>query len=415
MLETSFGLIFYLKKRNKQDLLKERYLYFRVTIDGVARDISAKRFWHLSLWNRELGRAMGGSEAARSINSLIDTLTVKVHQARKLLLDDNKPVTAEGIKDILLGRKRKQLGIIDIFKEHNRRVEALVGLDYALGTLNRYQTTLDHTKSYIRWKYQVDDLGIGELNYEFVSDFEFWLKTERKCGHNTAIKYIANFKKIVLICVKRGLLPRDPFYAFRLGKVEVHRLAMTDHELSSFVRTNLSTERLSQVRDVFLFCCYTGLAYADVRKLKQSDITEGIDGGLWIKIKRQKTEVLSRIPLLPQALSILNKYADWRSKQSDDQSFPVLSNQKMNIHLKEIAAMCGIRKNVTCHLARHTFATTVTLTNGVPLETVSKMLGHKNIQTTQLYAKTVDKKIAQDMADLVSALKRKNPDLGVPA
>jgi integrase len=407
MLEKSFGLIFFLKKRNKQNLLGEQHLYFRVTVDGIARDVSAKRLWFSSLWCSELSRATGGGEQAKSINSLIETLTVKVHQARKLLLDDNRKVTADKIKDILLGRTHKQLGILDVFKEHNRKVEALVGIDYALGTLNRYQTTLDHTKAYIQWKYQVDDLDVGQLDYEFVSDFEFWLKTARKCRHNTSMKYIANFKKIVLICVKRGLLPRDPFYAFRLGKMEVERFALTDKELLGFRGISLDTECLSQVRDVFLFCCYTGLAYADVRKLRQSDIVEGVDDGLWIKIRRQKTGVLSRIPLLPHALDIMQKYADWRSNRTEGQVFPVLSNQKMNLHLKEIAGLCGINKSVTCHLARHTFATTVTLTNGVPLDTVSKMLGHKNIQTTQQYAKTIDKKIAHDMAVLVTALKLK--------
>lgn len=329
-----------------------------------------------------------------------------------MLLDDNKEVTADGIKDIFLGRTRKQLGILDIFEEHNRKVKALVGLDYALGTLSRYRTTLDHTRSYIRWKYQVGDLSIAELDYEFVSDFEFWLKTTRKCGHNTTMKYIGNFKKIVLVCVKRGLLHRDPFYAFRMGKIEVDRLALTGSELSNFERVSLGKGRLSQLRDVFLFCCYTGLAYADVQKLMQSDITEGIDEGLWLKIIRQKTDTLSRIPLLPPALAILEKYATWRSEQTANKLFPVLSNQKMNIHLKEIAAMCGIRKNVTCYLARHTFTTTVTLTNGLPLETVSKMPGHKSIQTTQLYAKTVDKKIAQNMAALVSVLKETKLELG---
>jgi site-specific recombinase XerD len=214
------------------------------------------------------------------------------------------------------------------------------------------------------------------------------------------MKYLANFKKVVLLCVKKGWLLRDPFYAFKMTKREVDRQALTQNELSSIWNTELNCKRLSQVRDIFVFCCYSGLAYADVYKLKHSEIAAGIDGRLWIRIKRQKTDSLSRIPLLPLTLEIMAKYKDDLGSQRDGRVLPVLTNQKMNFYLKEIANLCRIEKKLTFHLARHTFATTVTLTNGVPLETVSKMLGHKNIHTTLQYAKIVDKKISDDMARL---------------
>ena len=202
-----------------------------------------------------------------------------------------------------------------------------------------------------------------------------------------------------------GWLSRDPFAGFSMAKKEVERHALSNEELESLGNKKYSMERLNQVRDIFLFSCYTGLADADVQKLKRSEIGNGVDGGKWIFANRQKTKSLSRIPLLPRALKILDHYADHPQCLLTDKVLPVLSNQKMNSYLKEIADLSGIRKNLTYHIARHTFATTITLSNGVPMETVSKMLGHKNLRTTQHYAKILDQKISQDMSGLMEKFK----------
>jgi len=271
--------------------------------------------------------------------------------------------------------------------------------------LSRYKTTLDHSRDFISWKYKADDIDIFKLNHEFITDFEYWLKSVRNIGHNTAIKYLATFKKIVIICIKNGWLPRDPFHAYKMSKREVDRTALTAEELSKISKKKFDHERLGQVRDIFLFCCYTGLAYIDVFKMSRSEIITGIDGEKWLVIKRQKTDSPSRIPLLPQALSILKKYDKDPQCEIKGQLLPVLSNQKMNSYLKEIAVLCRINKVITFHLARHTFATTVTLTNGVPMESVSKMLGHRNLKTTQQYAKIVDVKVSEDMKKLKQILK----------
>ena len=200
------------------------------------------------------------------------------------------------------------------------------------------------------------------------------------------MKYLANCKKIVLIAFKKGWIVRDPFSAFKMSKHEVDRQAFSASELASITDKVFGQGRLDQVWDIFLFCCYTGLAYADVFKLKRSEIIEGIDKEKWIIIKRQKTNSPSRIPLLPVALTIIKKYDNHSQCNKLDRVLPVLSNQKMNSYLKEIADTCRIEKCITFHLTRYTFATTVTLTNGVPIESVSKMLGHKNIRNTQVYA-----------------------------
>ncbi|WP_138477984.1 site-specific integrase [Dyadobacter bucti] len=406
MLENSFGLNFFLKTPRTENEDGTRAIYLRVTVNHQARDITTRRTWHPSKWNVRAGRATGNKEDTKELNAYLDSLTTKVFQAKKALLDADKELTADAIKNLMLGKEESKMTILKIFKEHNEQVAELVGTDFAPGTLERYETSLKHTREFIKWKYKEDDFDIKKLDYEFISQFEFWFKAKKKISHNTTMKYLANFKKIVLLCVKRGWLLRDPFYAFKFSKREVDRQALTESELKKVWDKEMGDGRLSYVKDIFLFCCYTGLAYADVYKLKRTEIVEGIDGGKWITTKRQKTDTPSRIPLLPMALEIMEKYEDHLQCENENRVLPVLSNQKMNAYLKEIADLCGIKKNITFHLARHTFATTVTLTNGVPIESVSKMLGHRNIKTTQQYAKIVDRKISDDMARLKDILRK---------
>jgi len=403
MLSKSFTLLFYLKKRNNY-VKGGLPIYMRLTIDGQRIEISTKRDCEPEKWNSIAGRKNGVKEDVKLLNAYLDTLQSKVYEVHRQLIESRRQITAESVKNLLVGNTVKPRMIVEIFQEHNDKMAKLVGLDYAPGTLERYRTSLEHTRDFIKYKYKVTDLAIEKLDYEFIADYEFWMKTVRKCSHNTTMKYLSNFKKIVLLCIKRGWIARDPFYAYKMTKHEVDRQALTATELQLISNRDFGQGRLDQVRDIFLFCCYTGLAYADVHKLKRSEIVEGADGEKWVVIKRQKTDSPSRIPLLPQALSIVSEYDEHPQCINQDRVLPVLSNQKMNSYLKEISDLCGIAKPVTFHLARHTFATTVTLTNGVPIESVSKMLGHRNIKTTQLYAKIVDKKIGDDMRKLREVL-----------
>ena len=290
--------------------------------------------------------------------------------------------------------------ILDVFRHHNEKLEKLVGKDFADGTLNKYEISFNHTQRFIQWKYNVDDIDITMLDYEFISEYEFWLKTVRNCSHNTTMKYLANFKKIVLICVKNGWLQKDPFFSYKFRKKDVVREYLSENELKTMQEKPFASERLERVRDIFLFCCYTGLAYADVKKLERSEIQIGVDGKKWIFTFRQKTDTPSRIPILPVSLALIEKYSSHPECLNKNILLPVLSNQKMNSYLKEIADVCGICKELTFHIARHTFATTITLNNGVPIETVSKMLGHTNLKTTQHYAKLLDTRISEDMKAL---------------
>jgi site-specific recombinase XerD len=397
MLEKSFGLLFFLKRPQVYNG-GEMYIYLRITVNGVSKEFSTKRLWHPDRWNPSAGKATNNKEDAKIINKLIDTLNNKAHEARRSLIDDNKDVTAQAIKDLLMGLDDRKM-ILEIFKTHNEQIEKLVPNEYSASTLDLFKRSLDHTHSFIRWKYKVDDLEIKNLNYEFISQFSFWLKSVRNCQHNTTIKYLTYFKKIVLQCVRYGWLKRDPFLEFKLTKREKERPFLTTLELDAIYKKNFTAERLNLVRDIFVFS-YTGLAYADVQKLKRTEIIIGEDGEKWICINRQKTETPSRIPLLQTPLDIIEKYADHPVCKIKDMVLPIITNQKMNAYLKEIADLSSINKELTFHIARHTFATTITLSNGVPIETVSKMLGHKSLKQTQHYAKTLDIKVSADMAAL---------------
>ncbi|WP_257668078.1 site-specific integrase [Parapedobacter tibetensis] len=286
-------------------------------------------------------------------------------------------------------------------------MENLKGVDFAPGTVKRYETSLSHTRQFIKWKYGLDDIELKKLDYEFISEYEYWLKTVRKCNHNTTMKYLANFKKIVLHCVNLGRLPKDPFFGFKLVKKEVIRPYLTSEELDTIQKKDFKVERLNLIRDIFVFSCFTGLAYIDVYNLHQTQIAKGMDGEFWIALNRQKTQTPTRVPLLPQAIAIIEKYREHPRCKDSAQILPILTNQKTNAYLKEIATLCGISKELTFHIARHTFATTITLSNGVPLETVSKMLGHKSLKQTQHYAKIIDIKISQDMKTLKEKLNSK--------
>jgi len=406
MLEKSFGLLFYLKK-SKNQTKGPFYIYLKITVDGKSVELSSKRKWESSRWNSSAARASGTKEDARELNYLLDALELQIYQAKRSLIEADREVSAQAIKDILTGNTEKRKKILEVFSVHNEQMKALQGVDFAASTMQRYNISYNHTRDFIKWKYGSEDRDIKDLDHEFISQYAFWLKTVRNCDHNTTMKYLVNFKKIVLICVKNKWLPGDPFSNFKLTRKPLERTALSEEELERIKNKAFDNVRLSNVRDIFLFSCYTGLAYVDVKNLKRGDIQKGVDGEAWIFINRQKTNALSRIPLLKEAMEIIRTYDSHPKCIVNGVVLPVLTNQKMNSYLKEIADCCGIKLELTYHIARHTFATTVTLNNGVPIETVSKMLGHSTIKQTQHYAKTLDFKVGEDMNKLREALLRK--------
>jgi len=395
-MKHKMSILFYAKsaKVAKNGLLP---IYLRITINGARIELSTSRFVEKTKWNAEAGKMKGNSEEARLINTHLDTLRTKVYETENWMINNNQEINAQSFKNRLLGVEEKQRKLILIFEDHNKRMKELVGREFSVNTLKKYETALSHTKEFLLYQYKLKDISIKQVDIAFINDFDFFLRNTKKCNNNSTIKYIRNFGKIIKQAYVNGWIEKDPFLNYK-GKVkQIDRNYLTQSELQDIINKEIRIQRLDLVRDMFIFSCFTGLAYIDVFNLTKENLIKGIDGEMWISTHRQKTDSLSKIPILPVSESILEKYKDHPECLNKNKLLPILSNQKMNAYLKEIADVCGINKELTFHIARHTFATTVTLSNGVPIETVSKMLGHTNLKTTQHYAKILDKKISEDM------------------
>jgi len=405
-MKNSISLLFYIK-RSKANVNDKVNIYLRITVNSQRSELSIKRKVNIDKWNSSSNRVRGFSKEAQEINQYIDLITNKVLKIHQRFIDEDKYFNAQNIRDAYIGKNENVKMLLEIFQEHNDQVEKLIGKEFAPGTALRYRTAKSHVEEFIKFQYKASDIPVREVDHKFISGYEYYLKTERNCAHNTAIKYITNFKKVIRIAYANGWISKDPFFNWKARLKTVEREFLSEEEIQEMLKKEFHIPRLEQVRDIFIFSCFTGLAYADVKKLKKDNIVIGIDGNKWINTKRTKTNTISNIPLLSASLNVIEKYSGHKEIMYSDKLLPVLSNQKMNAYLKEIADLCGITKNLTFHLARHTFATTVTLTNGVPIESVSKMLGHKSLKTTQHYAKILDRKVSDDMNALKTILSNK--------
>lgn len=404
-MNTNFGMLFLIKKaKTTSDGMAP--IFIRLTLNAERIEISCKRNVLVSKWNASGQRMIGTNEDAKVLNAYLKTMERQMYDIHRHMIDNKIPLTTGNFKRLMTNGS-ENVGskmLMPIFQEHNKQIKALVGKEYAAATYTRYETSLNHVLNFMKWKYKIEDIHIEGVNHEFVTSFDFYLRTEKKCNNNTTVKYMKNFKKIILNCLDNGWLDKDPFLKYKAKTREVPRAYLTSDEIDTMRQKEFATARLNQVRDIFVFSCFTGLAYADVKKLKRSEIVTGLDRQQWIFTARQKTETPSRIPILPPVQDIIRKYID--HPECGDNLLPVLSNQKTNSYLKEIADVCGIQKELTFHIARHSFATSITMANGVSIESVSKMLGHRNIRTTQHYAKILDAKVSEDMMMLTKKLKK---------
>ena len=392
----SFSTLFYLKDE-RRDKNGKAGLYLRITVDGRRTSISLNRKIDPSKWDSRMNKLKGKGYEAEELNRFMATIRHKVNKIQHDLIEEGQTFTVHDVKDKYLGKDAKLKMLIQLFDEHNQQMEKLVGVEFALGTYKRYHTTRSHVAEYIKSEYRKNDIPVQDVDLKFIKGFEYFLKVSKECNHNSALKYVNNFKKIVRIAVGNDWISKDPFYNYKVQFKIVEREFLSKEELQALIDKEIEGDRLNVVRDMFVLCCFTGLAYVDIQTLRPDEIYENADGGFYIKSKRTKTDTGFTIPLLPTAMNIIEKYKDHPQAVVKNCVIPVLSNQKSNAYLKEIADCCNIKKNLTTHLARHTFATTVTLTNGVPIETVGKMLGHKNLRTTQHYAKIIDSKVEEDM------------------
>ncbi|MDD4437854.1 MAG: site-specific integrase [Tissierellia bacterium] len=392
-MQSTFRILFYLK-RDKQKADGTIPIWCRITIDGQAARFNTKTSINPDLWDAKAAKAIGKSKEVDAINSLLDAINASIHKVYYDLQILENNVNAELVKNRFLGLEVKNQTVLELFKRHNEDIEKQVGINRTKATLQKYEIAYKRVSNFIQEHYHLSDISLKDVNHDFLRNFEVYLVTSCKCGPNTTAKFLQRFRTIIILARNNGWLQKDPFANFKIRFQKVDRGYLTHEQIEILMNKNFSLKRLEQVRDIFVFCCYTGLAYIDVNKLRQSNIRKSFDGKLWIMGKREKTGINFNIPLLDIAKEILDKYA---GTLPDDKALPVLSNQKMNSYLKEIGTLCEIDKELTFHLARHTFAT-LTLSKGVSIESVSKMLGHSNIKTTQIYAKITDAKVSNDMA-----------------
>ncbi|WP_374165336.1 site-specific integrase [Arcticibacter sp. MXS-1] len=398
---STFGVHFKLRSDKMKDGMAPVHL--GLVINGEKSYISLKNYQvEVKHWDKDRGSGKRTSAEGRKINEYLEDVRMKVRDCYQDLQSKGRIISMETFKDAFLGNGDPEYTLHRLIIYHNEQAKTV--LEWS--TLKHYYVTQRYLEKFLQGQFKKKDIFLHEINYKFVVDFECYLRNHKPIDHqkpmnnNGVMKHLIRLRKLTNLAIKLEWIKNDPFKNYKFKYQKIEKDFLTEKELQKLEKKSFMVDRLNMVKDLFVFCCYTGLAYVDVMNLTSDHIITGIDNGRWIKTFRQKTLTPVNTPLLPKAQSILQKYADDPRAIANRKLFPSLSNQKVNSYLKEIADICEIKKNLTFHVARHTFATTVTLSNGVPIETVSKMLGHTKIATTQIYARVLEKKISDDMAKL---------------
>lgn len=401
MSQSNFNIRFYLRTNhvNKDGTCA---IMVRVTVNSERVVFSTKLSADPNKWDAKANRVYGKSKSDRELNRTLDDMSSSIRSHYYELERYEASVTAEKVRNSFLGITARTESLMQLFREYMDECASLAGISKSKATVQKYDRCYRRVQEFLKAKYNLSDIPLVEIGHKFITDLECYLRTVSQCNENTTAKFLQTFKMIIIRARNNGYIKGDPFSNYRIRLKRVDRGYLTEEELSAIMGKEFATKRLSQVRDIFIFSCYTGLAYIDIKELTADNIRTSFDGNQWIMTHRHKTETPVNVPLLDIPKQLVTKY---RGMTKDGKLLPVLSNQKMNAYLKEIATLCGIEKNITFHLARHTFATTITLSQGVPIESVSKMLGHTNIQTTQIYARITNDKISRDMAVLSSKMK----------
>lgn len=390
----TFSVLFWLKLASAKN--GKAPLYARITVNGKRAELSLKRKLTISNWDATKNKLKGLSNETKLINNYIKQVNSELFESYQKLKKGNKLITPGIIKSQFLGDNESRYALSDIIGYHNEHMKSTL----RWGTQKNYYTTHKYIFLFLKQKHKTKDVYLSELSYKFIINFERFLRGQKAMGNNTVMKHIERLRKMVSLAHKMEWIDKDPFIKFEAKYERKERTFLTNEELEAIENKHFDILRLQLIKDLFVFSCYTGLSYGDVMGLTRNNLCPGIDGKQWIYSQREKTKNPIKIPLLSKALEIIEKYKTHPSSINKETLFPTISNQKLNSYLKEIADVCSIRKNLTFHIARHTFATTVTLSNGVPIETVSKLLGHTKITTTQIYARVLEKKVSEDMQRL---------------
>ena len=382
----------YYVRSNYENKQGKSPLMIRIFLNGEMLNVGSSGIYiDKKLWNNSTNRVKGRGSESLNLNAQLDNISNSLQMIfKKHEFDED--LTLDKIKSIFLGKNKVKTTFVEFYDKYLEDIKAQVGAGKSIALYHKYSAARSHFVNFLHAKYGRKDLMPGELTHLIIHDFEIYLKTVVSLKSNSATKTLKFFKTVVIFAQKCGVMTHDPFLNHHFHLEPVDRGFLTDEEIQRIMQKDFEIPRLEMVRDVFILSCFCGLAYIDVAHLTQENIIT-LDNRPWIIINRQKTNVQSNIPLLEIPQMILDKY---KGKTKDNRLLPVLSNQKINAYLKEIADLCGIKKRLSYHLARHTFATML-LSKGVPIESVSKMLGHTNIKTTQIYARITNKKIEQDM------------------
>jgi len=389
---STFTVLFYVNRvKVKQNGLCP--VMGRITIDTKVAQFSTKTDINSTLWDTRSGRAIGKSIQSILVNRVIDRLTQEINKFYTEMIDRQGYVTAELVKNALYGIGRKQDMLLKLFEEHNQEFKLRVGVNRVEDTYSFYLLSYRHLFNFIRQKYGMEDIALDKLNLNFIDAYDFYLRVDRQMTQNTILGHLIVLKKMIRRAVHQGILNRDPFVNYIAEQSEKLCRHLKSEEIDKIMQIHIESKKVCHTRDMFVFCCFTGLAYSDIRNLSQENITTQVDGSLWISIKRQKTKGECNIRLLNIPKQIIDKY---QNDRKNDKVFNMISLNCICKNLEKIAVLCGI-EHITFHMARHNFGTHITLSQGVPIETVSRMMGHRSIATTQIYAKITNKKVNEDM------------------
>ena len=400
-MKSTFSTIFYCKKQVvKNDGTSP--IMGRITIDGTQTQFSCKLTVNPKIWDAKTGRATGRSTMALETNRMLDKIRVKINGHYQEIMDRDNYVTAEKVKNAFLGLEHRQYTLLKGFERYNEDYEKLYDAGMkSKSSLSKYQTVYKHLKEFIYQRYHLSDIALKELTPAFITDFDMFLRVDKHCCNNTVWIYTCPLRTMVSIAINNGWLVRDPFCDYEIQKEDTERGWLTREEINLLMNGKLKNAKQELVRDLFLFCCFTGLSFTDMRNLSVENLRTYFDEHLWIYMHRQKTGVQSNIRLLDIPLQIIEKY---KGLGKGDKVLPVPAYMNCLNGINAVAKRCGITKRLTWHMSRHTMATEICLTNNVPIETVSSILGHKNIKTTQIYAKITKEKLNKDMENLSAQL-----------
>lgn len=399
--KSTFSVLFFIKRKK---LLKngDAPVYMRITIDGRFLETSLKRGVNPKLWNEKKQRSTGRDRLSIELNDYLDTTLTRIYRIHQQLIDECKPVNPQTVMNAYQGRTEQPKMLREVFRQENAKYRQLLEIgDVVLGTVLRYERTERYLGEFMKKNYNVEDMPFRAIDNEFVRNFHIFLKVDKKAEQNTANKYCKNLKKIVRLALDNNWMEVNPFHGIKFSAKATTREFLSEKELTTIMKKDFEVERLNVVRDIFVFCSLTGLAFSDVAALRPEHISVDDEGNYWIHKARQKTKNMCSIPYLESARAIADKYREHPTCVAKGVVLPVLSNQRMNSYLTEIADCCGIKKSLTTHIARHSFAC-LALANGVSMEIIARMLGHSDIKTTKIYAKVVDKSIAEQMGGLAA-------------